>query len=490
MTQEEMEEVLEIGLTLSAESDFNRLWEDILYRIMKLTNCDAAALYLLKGEFLFFRILRNNTLNLYAGGDGNPPNLPPIKVSGENICALAVRKGKTICIDDIHNCREYKLPDSLRYDAMTGYESKSMLVVPMKNRAGEKTGVLQLVNAQDENGEICGFSPDLVMAVESVASQASLTIENMGYTEELRELFWSVVKIMSCAIDERTPYNASHTRHMAEYGERFVDYLNERYQKERKGLWFSPAHKQELMASIWFHDIGKLITPLEVMNKMTRLTPTQHTEIQHRMELIRLSARIRNLEGKITAEERDKQIAETKRAWKLIGRADAVGVLQEDILPQIRQLKDKTYVDEEGKVKVWLTDDEYEALSIPRGTLSKDERKIMEEHAELTDRLLSRLHFTRNQSHVREWAAAHHELLDGSGYPKGLKGDEIAPEIRIITILDIFDALVADDRPYKPGIPVEEALSVLTDMAEKEGKLDGELVRQFIESKCWETKEI
>lgn len=486
MTQEEMRKVLEIGISLSAESDFNRLWEEILHRAMELTNCDAATLYLLEGEFLFFKILRNNTLNAYAGGDGKDPDLPPVKLTRDSVCALAVLEGKTICIEDVRHCKEYDLSGPIRYDAMTGYHTRSMLVVPMGNRDGEKLGVLQLINAQNEKGEVCGFSSGIIMAVESVASQAAVTIQNMCYTEELRELFWSVVKVMSCAVDERTPYNGSHTRHMAEYGERFVDFLNRKWQEEGRGQRFSTMHKGELMASIWFHDLGKLVTPLEVMNKMTRLLPEQYTEIRHRMEIIRMTAVIEELKGNITREQRDSQIHQTKEAMEVIDAANSVGFLTDTLLNQIEELKKKTYADEEGNQNFWLTEEEYKALSIRKGTLSEEERKIMEEHVVLTDRLLSRLHFTRNQSHVREWAAGHHELLDGSGYPRGLKGDEIAPEIRIITILDIFDALVADDRPYKPGMPIEKALSILKVMAEKEGRLDSELVRLFIESKCWE----
>ena len=125
-------------------------------------------------------------------------------------------------------------------------------------------------------------------------------------------------------------------------------------------------------------------------------------------------------------------------------------------------------------------------LSIRKGTLSESERRIMEGHVVVTDKLLSQIEFSEDLSHVREWASSHHEMLNGSGYPNGRSGDDIPIEVRIITILDIFDALVADDRPYKPGMPIEKALGILTAMAEKEGKLDPELTRLFLESRCWE----
>ncbi|MBQ6833778.1 MAG: HD domain-containing protein, partial [Lachnospiraceae bacterium] len=154
----------------------------------------------------------------------------------------------------------------------------------------------------------------------------------------------------------------------------------------------------------------------------------------------------------------------------------------------IDAVKSMTYVERDGSVHPWLTEDEYIALTIRKGTLSNDERAIMESHVSITDKLLSKIKFSRDLSHVREWAASHHEFLNGTGYPKHLSGDEISYEVRIITILDIFDALVADDRPYKPGMPIDRALTILTAMAEKEGKLDPKLTKLFVESRCWESE--
>ena len=141
---------------------------------------------------------------------------------------------------------------------MTGYHSQSMLVVPMRNREGEILGVLQLINAMDEAGNVQEFSEDMVLVLESVASQAAITIQNVRYIREIKELFRSFVRDMSSAVDERTPYTGSHTRHMAQYGDRFIDFLNAR----GEGMAFSPAQKDELLMSVWLHDIGKLVIPL------------------------------------------------------------------------------------------------------------------------------------------------------------------------------------------------------------------------------------
>lgn len=259
----EIKKLLEIGVMLSAERDLNRLLEYILKSVMELANCDAGTLYLLDGDKLRFRIMCNHTLKTYSGGDGQEPDLPPVPLTRESVCALAVLEDRTIRIEDVRQCKEYDLTGPIRYDAMTGYRTRSMLVVPMRNREGETLGVLQLINAMDQSGSVQAFPEDMTLVLESVASQAAITIQNVRYIREIKELFHSFVRVMSSAVDERTPYNGSHTRHMVQYGERFLDFLNARSDAPS----FSTAQREELLMGVWLHDIGKLVTPLEVMNK-------------------------------------------------------------------------------------------------------------------------------------------------------------------------------------------------------------------------------
>lgn len=476
MKQEDMKKILEIGVSLSYERDYNRLLERILKCAMELTCCDAGTLYLYKEESLQFKIMRNNTLKIFTGGDGTKSELPPVPLSRENVCALALLENRTINIEDVKCCREYDFSGPARYDAMTGYNTCSMLVVPMQNRNGEKIGVLQLINAQDEDGTVCAFDPDMTLGVESVASQAAITIQNVRYIQDIRELFRSFVRVMSAAIDERTPYNASHARHMAECGSRFIDYLNECEGQKH----FTPEEKEEFLMSILLHDIGKLVTPLEVMDKSSRLLPEQHTEFIHRMEIIRLQAEIDCLSGHLTAEEKENVISRTQEVSRLVEKADTAKYVTDEILEELKTLREQTYTGKNGVTHSWLTYDEYTMLSIRKGTLSEDERRIMEEHVSVTDRLLSQIHFSPDLSHVREWAGAHHEYLNGTGYPNHRTGKDIPYEVRIMTILDIFDSLVADDRPYKKAIPEERARAILDTMAKEEGKLDRELTELFI----------
>lgn len=485
MREEKFRMFLEMGVSLSAERNYNQLLEKILHCVMELSNCDAGTLYLLENGALHFKIMRNNTMNTYSGGDGSDCGLPPVALNRESVCALALLDDETIRIEDVWNCTKYDLTGPMRYDSITGYHTQSMIVVPMRNREGGKIGVLQLINAQDNDGAVCPFEDEIVLAVESVASQAAITVQNVRYIAEIKELLHSFVRVMSSAVDERTPYNGSHTRHMAQYGSRFLDFLNDRYKRIGEGLFFTPAHKEEILMSVWLHDIGKLVTPLEVMNKMARLSPEQHTAFVHRMEVIRLRGEIDRLSGKLSAQELEALIQETQEAKTLVDTVNAVGFLTDERMEELNCLREKTYLAEDGTPCPWLEPEEYAMLSIRKGTLSDGERKVMEEHVAITDKLLSQIQFSGDLSHVREWAASHHEFLNGSGYPRHLSGDQVPYEVRIITILDIFDALVADDRPYKPGMPIEKALDILTAMAEKEGKLDPWLTKLFIESKCW-----
>lgn len=481
MTEKEIRKVLEIGVMLSAERSVDRLLSRILECVMDLTRCDAGTLYLREDDALRFKIMETRSLGTHCGGDGKDPDMPPVPLRVENVCAMSLLEDRTVLVRNVRECEDYDFSGPIRYDAITGYHTESMLVVPMRNREKDKIGVLQLINALDEDGNIIGFSEEMVLLVESVASQAAITIQNVRYISDIKNLFHSFVRVMSSAVDERTPYNGSHTRHMAAYGDRFIDYIN-----THSDMYFTPARKEEILMSVWLHDIGKLVTPLEVMNKAARLLPEQYTQFAHRMEIIRLRGKIDCLSGRITPEELEQLDTDVQAAKALVDGVNSAGFIPEEQLEAVRRLRERTYTDDEGQAQPWLTGDEYAMLSIQKGTLSDEERQIMEGHVVITAKLLDQIHFSRELTHVPAWASSHHELLNGSGYPQHLKGDEIPTEVRIITILDIFDALVADDRPYKPGMPVEKALSILDSMANREGKLDPELTRLFIESNVWE----
>lgn len=238
--------------------------------------------------------------------------------------------------------------------------------------------------------------------------------------------------------------------------------------------------------SVWLHDVGKVAIPLEIMDKASRLSPLQKQRLWSRFREMELLRRLDRLAGRLTEAEAETLARELAGAAERIERLDRAGFVADEDLAWLAALRERTYTDETGGEHPWLTEEECAMLSIRRGTLSPAERGEMEKHVEITDRLLSQIRFSPELSHVRQWAASHHEFLSGAGYPRRLKGEEIPWEARIITILDIFEALTASDRPYKPGMPAERALSILKEMAEEEGKLDPALTALFAESRCWE----
>lgn len=491
MRSEDVKKILEVGVLLSAERDLDRLLDEIISRVMDLVRCDGGTLYLREGDFLRFKILRNRSMGtrvVYSEADmGN--YLPPVPLAMENVCAAALLENRTIRVADVRRCSDYDFSGPVRYDAMTGYHTQSVLATPVRNREGEGIGVIQLINALDQAGEAIAFPEEWALVLESVASQAGVAIQNAWYIRQIKELFRSFVKAMSQAVDERSRYTGNHTRRMAACGDRFLTWLNRQAEERGQPAPFSPERREEVLMSVWLHDVGKIATPLEVMDKAARLSPLQEQQLRSRFREMALLCRLDRREGRLSEAAAENLTRELAEAGERLGTLNRAGFVTDENLAWLEEVRRRTYTDEAGQVHPWLTGEEFAMLSIRKGTLSSAERAEMEKHVEITDRLLSQIRFSPELSHVRQWAAGHHEFLSGGGYPRHLKGEEIPLETRIITILDIFEALTASDRPYKPGMPAEKALSILREMAEREGKLDLALTEQFARSRCWEAEE-
>ena len=484
MNMEKMDKILDIGIALTAEKDIRVLLKKIIDSAMEITGCDAGTLYLKKDDHLFFTIMANHTLGTYRGGKGEVIDLPPVPIDREHISSLALLEDRIISIDDAYDTSLDKVYSGPRaYDENLGYHTSSVLVVPMKNPEGEQIGVLQLINALNEEGQPVPFSKESRRVMASLASQAAVAIQNVRYTKQIRDLFDSYVQTSIGAIGKLTPFNENHTRNMADYGRRFLDWLNRKAEKENRKLPYEKERYDELITAIWLHDLGKLVTPVDIMNKNTRLWPLQKKEIEHRMKEFRLKARIMELEGKITKEEREAIERNCEELLAYVGIAD-VKIL-DDRKQKLKKFAGWTFTDADGKTYPYLQEDELHQLSVAYRTLTDEEFKIMHDHVVKTEELLAGMAFPRDMSHVKTWAAMHHELLNGRGYPKGLKGEEIPEEVRILTILDIFEALTAADREYKKPKTPQEAVAHLHKIAGF-GEVDERLVALFEESRCWE----
>lgn len=483
MNSEDLRRFLEVSVALTSERDREALLSNILDTAMDIADCDAGTLYLLENDSLRFCRMVTRSMGVRQGGHDSPITLPPVPLEEKYVSAWCAIHSAAINVADVRTDARFDFSGSIRYDGMTGYRTKSMLVVPMQNDRGELIGVTQLINALDPEGNAVPFPEEAVLLIEALSSQAAISITNMKYSQEITLLLDSLVTALSTAIDERSPYNANHTRNMVKYASAFLDWLS-----ENKGpLSFTEEKRRAFIMSVWLHDVGKLAVPLEVMDKATRLGPLLGG-IEDRLRAVALLGRIERLEGRRTEEEYAGLCSELNSALELIHRANGAGYLTDETLAGIEKLAGNTYTDEAGEEKPWLTAEELHCLTVRKGTLTPEERSVMQSHAAVTGKILGNVYFPKSYSDVPRWAAAHHELLNGRGYPNGLRADAIPDEVRLLTILDVFDALTARDRPYKPAMPLEKALAILRSMAD-EGSVDGIILELFEKSKAWEASQ-
>ena len=298
--------------------------------------------------------------------------------------------------------------------------------------------------------------------------------------EQAQRLLDSVVMTLSQAIDERSSYTANHTRNMVRIAEAFLDWLN----KTNNPRKFDESRRRSFLMSVWLHDVGKLAVPLEIMDKESKLG-AQMKVIEDRFVKISLLDEIATYRGQITAEERDARKQERDSALDEIRRINRAEFVPDEKQELLKKIVSEKYCDENGEECPLLTDEEIENLSIRKGTLNDKERSIIQSHAIVTGRILDKIQFPDEYCHVPIWASEHHELLSGRGYPYHLEGNQIPKEVRLLTILDIFEALTAKDRPYKKPMSVEKAFSILESMVSN-GDLDGEILGLFKESRAWE----
>ncbi len=476
----DLKTILDISISLTCEKDYNKLLEKILKESMRITNSDAGTLYLYKDNSLIFKIMRTNSLDIYKGGNGEEINLPPVPFTEKNVCSYCAIHKKLINIEDVYNNEQFDFSGPKNYDFITKYKTKSMLVIPLIDHENELIGVIQLINKLDiDNNIICYNKRDEYITI-ALSSQAAVSLSNMQHMHSMKELFFSFASVMASAIDERSPYNANHTRNVSYYIEQFVDFINSENKQGVISECFSENEKDQIILASKLHDIGKIVIPLSVMDKADRLGH-KLSKIHNRFEIISSYLKIDLLENKINKSVYDEKIEYLHTSLKLIEKLNKSGFLslEEEIL--INELSKKYYEKSDSSQIYYITKEESECLLIKKGTLTENERSIMESHAAITSKLLSNFKFNKQYENVSKWAGSHHELLDGSGYPDGLTAKDIPNQVRMITIVDIYDALTCKDRPYKKPMPEDKAFAILYSMAD-EGKLDKYYVNLF--EKC------
>lgn len=476
----DFEKIMDIGIRLSTERDRNRLLMTILDKGMEITNCDASTLYLYEEDALHFHFMKTLSKGINRGLDGEIIDLPPVPMKEENVCSYAALHREVVNIPDVYASRRFDFSGPRQYDSLTGYRTQSQLVVPLANNENELIGVLQLINAMDEEGGVIAFNEEYEIIIRALGAIAAIELTNLSYVEALKAQIYSFVEALTTALEERTPYNALHTRNVEKYASLLADHITELHKEGKCEKTFDPARKEQLMLAALIHDIGKMVVPLSIMNKATRLD-VKIAKIDDRFALLKALYEIDMLRGRITQEEYETCTKNLESELAFIHEMDVISYVSDENCEHIRKLVGKQHVGEDGTVLPYLTPQEAECLEIRSGTLTVLERREMENHVVMTSRILEKVQFYKGFSMVPKWVGAHHEYLDGSGYPNGLKGDELDLETRLLTVVDIYDALVATDRPYKQPILKPKALQILKDMAAK-GKVDLQLVEWLEEA--------
>ena len=481
----DQKKILDIIVAFNNERDFLNLLDIILNKMRDIANCEAGTLYVVRDGKLHFTIVHNDVLGTFMR-EGEI-TLPPVSLDEkaiENISAYCAINNTVVNIPDVYNSTEFNFQGPKNYDAMTGFHTQSMMVFPLPDLQGNVIGVIQLLNARDESNEIIQFDPKLEFAFRSIANIAASALANMQNVEEIKGLFYSVVRVMSQAIDERSPYTVNHARQTAEYVKGFVHFLREKFPPGSKYHFDENREEQVIMATL-LHDVGKVVTPLDIMDKESRLDGRLPL-LRQRFAIRKLQEQVEHLSGHMTHDEYDAATKKLDGLLETMERINTATFLSDDDAVMVRELSELTYKDESGAELHIFEPYDIESLSIKRGTLTDSERESMQNHVVVTGRLLDNIVFNKQYEHVPEWARKHHEFIDGTGYPDRLEKDKIPMEAHFITIMDIFDSLTASDRPYRKSISYENTIKILTEMAE-DGKLDSDLVALFAESGVGQT---
>jgi len=510
----QIERFKDIGLALSKEKDMPKILEMIIDEARRITNADGGTLYMMidEGTRLKFEIMQTVSKNIRFGGtapDPVPEFIYPIKLydpeTGDPnyhmVSGYVALTGETLNIEDAYEAEGFDFSGAKAFDIKNSYRSKSFLTVPLKNHLDEIIGVIQLLNAQDpETKKITPFSKDEQMLVESFCSQAAVAITNRQLIQQLEDLFESFIQVIASAIDAKSPYTGGHCQRIPIITRMLADAVNRTKEGPYGDIYIGEDDMRELLISAWLHDTGKVATPVHVVDKATKLETINDRihSISQRFEILKRDEELRFLKKrqKLEKEEKVAEIRLLKKQVKqrmsqleddreFLERVNIGGeFLSQDKKDRITKIAGYKWKSN-GKTVNFLSDEEVYNLSIARGTLTPEERKIINDHMVVTIDMLEKLTWPKNLKHVPFYAAAHHEKLDGTGYPKGLNAKELPIQPRIMAIADIFEALTAKDRPYKKGKTLSETIRIMNFMR-NDHEIDPDLFDIFLKEKVYE----
>jgi HD-GYP domain-containing protein (c-di-GMP phosphodiesterase class II) len=502
----QVEKLTEIGIALSSEKSTTQLLEKILLGAKSITNSDGGTIYRVDGDSIKIEIIRSDSLGISLGGGGNTiniPNIPLFRENGEpnlkNVVCYSYHNNKTINIADAYDAVHFDFTGTKAFDKKNNYRSKSFLSIPLTNHLGEIIGILQLINAIDpETKKIVEFDSVSQRFAEALASQAATVLTKQQLIADLENMFESLVQLIATAVDEKSPYTGGHCRRVPELTSMLTEAAHETDHGYLQGFKLSEADRYELSIASWLHDCGKIITPEHVIDKATKLEAIfdRIHLVEARIEVLKRDLEIAHLKQQLAGLQDNKtpppeleqifqaNIAQLDDDLAFIRCCNTGGEAMSDTdITRLHSLQKRTLSLNNVDAPL-LSDEEVYNLSIFRGTLTSEERKIINNHINVTIAMLEAIKFPKHLQHVVEIAGGHHERMDGKGYPKGLIREEMSIPARAMAIADVFEALTAKDRPYKSGKKLSEALFILKKMKE-EGHIDPDLYDAFIDQKIY-----
>ena len=486
----------QVSKDLSSEHRIERLLETILDVAQNITHADGGTLYRVsQDDKLVFEIVRTNSLGVIMGGtSGVPVAIKPIELHDTQgqpnlsmVASYSVLKDETVNIADAYSAQGFDFSGTRKFDQRTGYRSTSFLTVPMKNHENEIIGVLQLINACDVvAGAIIPFSEADQQFTEALASQAAMALTNRSLISQLQALFESFVGLINKAIDEKSPHTSRHCMRVPELTMMLAEAAHDVNYGKLSNFQMNEKDRYELKLAGLLHDCGKITTPVHVIDKPTKLSAIfdRIELIDSRFEILRRDIELKKFKSENIYPTND-ALAELENDRQFLHRMNigAEHIDPEDVA-RIAQISQRSYEDSTGKICPLLTADEAKNLSVSRGTLTQEERQTINHHIVATIEMLEALPWPKHLAKVPEYAGGHHERMDGRGYPRGLRGENMPIQARVMAIANIFEALTSTDRPYKSAKSLSESMEILGKFS-LNGHIDPDLFDVFIGEKVY-----
>lgn len=517
-TEREMEQLHDIGIALPVARDVQSILALILRKAREITGADAGSLYVVEEKrvegssngqterTLRFKLAENDSVNF-------PTREITLPISEESIAGFVALHGAPLHIQDA-----YRIPAKAPYrfnnhfDRELGYRTRSILTLPMRNGKGEVLGVLQLINCKRDPRvkltsprmvakQVQAFPPRVLRMAHSLASQAAVSYENSKLYHDIEQLFEGFVRASITAIEQRDPTTSGHSQRVSDMTCGLAEIVNRTGTGPYANVCFTAEQMKEIRYAALLHDFGKVAVREEVLVKAKKLYPSQLAIVQSRFDYARkeiescftrqkldLLMRLGSdgARGEIERIEREMRVkfAELDDAYEFVLRVNEPTVMPEGNFDRLHDIARRTFYDPRGREHALLTSEEVRFLSISKGSLDDGERELIESHVVHSFNFLMQIPWTREIREIPFIARAHHEKLNGTGYPNHIKASEIPVQAKIMTICDIFDALSASDRPYKKAVSPERALNIL-EMSVRDNELDPALFRLFVDAKIY-----